>query len=680
MILDEVIAMFGDYHRMITKIKTLYQWNQNNIKGIGAQAESIAFLHYPVSNVSLFKDNEWNFSDERQARKDFHTQASGYKLIFEKYPCIPPFIIFEGKAAFLLAKTLPARELSGTKTTAKGLKTITLILYFEGWLKMLNEGFVVLNKEFSETTVLDNFQSLASIDVRDHKKMFNPSDIENHVAYNFTRFQAILNSPRIRESVLPEGFTLVNLKKIGFEKNTKSEQNQSNKNICMPDEVFESCVSSTALVVIDFLQKMGKQIEDTKTVKIFAEDKNITKELSLNLNEDLLLQYAAYRLGRAGYGHEYIRSSTGVVDLPTQRTVLTELKKLNDSRINIGALSKYIQLVKSSAIYLISQFTGMRRSEQMNLMVDCSTDVEFGIPVLKSRVKKHRSYEQSLFDDKWVCIPIMQDALCALRILSVITNNPFLLSGDSVVSPNQVPKSLSCATKFYKVALHNFSPETDIPFHGYTLRNTLAYQLFKADLGLPFISHQLKHFSNIVTNGFGSGSNKGFAEVTLGYGDIGDRLSGNSEFRESMRKRAEIHAIKASYDPDANYGGVNGAVHKEKMSTLFEGYLASGYTKDEVFNAMAEQGMAIVNVGSGMCYGGKVEDFDESLPCIGGLRCNPVRCSNAVVTELHIPKWKEIYMDNMIVVKMGENATGYEQALEATKEAKMLLAHLGHKV
>jgi len=48
---------------------------------------------------------------------------------------------------------------------------------------------------------------------------------------------------------------------------------------------------------------------------------------------------------------------------------------------------------------------------------------------------------------------------------------------------------------------------------------------------------------------------------------------------------------------------------------------------------MAQQGMAVINVGTGMCYGGRVEEFDQSLPCIGSLRCNPNRCHQAVITR-----------------------------------------------
>lgn len=213
-------------------------------------------------------------------------------------------------------------------------------------------------------------------------------------------------------------------------------------------------------------------------------------------------------------------------------------------------------------------------------------------------------------------------------------------------------------------------------FFMYVLRHTLAYQLFKADLGLPYISHQLKHFGNLV-GAFHGASNKGFSTDTLGYGEIGEKLSGSSAESKGLRHKAEIKAIECSFDPDATYAGVNGKDHSERMKKVFHGYQAAGYSKEQIYEAMADQGMAIVNVGSGMCYGGKMEDFDDSLPCIGGLRCNPARCKNAVVTESHIPKWREVYVENMKVLERVSDGPLADQAREAVSEARMVLESLG---
>lgn len=350
-----------------------------------------------------------------------------------------------------------------------------------------------------------------------------------------------------------------------------------------------------------------------------------------------------------------------------------------EARNGSALVQDYLALVYRSALYIVAQYTGMRPSELFGIRLDKPLEESFGVPCIVSHVKKHQEYERSLFDDKWVCIPAMVDALNAAKVISRIRVNPYLLSKDRTTAFGDEPSHYSANGLKTPLQLHfqQIVPEDyeEIEVYPYLLRHTLAYQLFRADLGLPFISHQLKHFGNLV-GAFSTASNKGFSVNTLSYGEIGEQLSGSGRAR-NLRHKAEVDAVRAAFDPDAAYAGVNGEDHKNRMRRVFEGYQASGFTKEEIFEAMAEQGMAIANVGTGMCYGGKTEDFDESLPCIGGLRCNPVRCSNAVVTEAHIPKWREVYFENMRVVESGSEDVSTEHALEAANEARMVLQSLG---
>ena len=108
--------------------------------------------------------------------------------------------------------------------------------------------------------------------------------------------------------------------------------------------------------------------------------------------------------------------------------------------------------------------------------------------------------------------------------------------------------------------------------------------------------------------------------------------------------------------------------------------MVNGYTEEEVYEALADQGAAVTNIGNGLCYGNKQDDTDPALPCIGSLRCNPIRCKHAIVTLKHAPKWREIY----IVNKANLNKPGYEhlreQMLATMNEAVMVLENLGEKV
>ena len=78
--------------------------------------------------------------------------------------------------------------------------------------------------------------------------------------------------------------------------------------------------------------------------------------------------------------------------------------------------------------------------------------------------------------------------------------------------------------------------------------------------------------------------------------------------------------------------------------------------------------------------GGQREVFDESLPCIGSLRCNPNRCKNAVVTKAHAPKWREIYVQNNLALSSPNSAGAEEELRAAMEEAKGVLEHLGEEV
>lgn len=48
-----------------------------------------------------------------------------------------------------------------------------------------------------------------------------------------------------------------------------------------------------------------------------------------------------------------------------------------------------------------------------------------------------------------------------------------------------------------------------------------------------------------------------------------------------------------------------------------------------------------------------------------------------MITKAHIPKWREVYEQNMKVVSLGESETNYRQAVEAANEAKGVLEYLG---
>lgn len=210
------------------------------------------------------------------------------------------------------------------------------------------------------------------------------------------------------------------------------------------------------------------------------------------------------------------------------------------------------------------------------------------------------------------------------------------------------------------------------------MRHTLAYQLYRTDVGLPIISYQLKHIVDKVKKYSTLGAT---SDVTLGYGELAAKIyadAGKSK-KINLRRNAELELIKETMDPDGVYLGKQGKIHKERLTKSFNGYLAAGYTKDEIYEAMVDQGMAVINVGTGFCFGGN-ENYDESLPCIGSLRCNPIRCNQAIVTKAHAPKWREVYFSNRALIGKEGYEDRQKQIMAIVNEAKMVLKELGEDV
>ena len=271
------------------------------------------------------------------------------------------------------------------------------------------------------------------------------------------------------------------------------------------------------------------------------------------------------------------------------------------------------------------------------------------------------------------------------QLLAKYKNNDFIFSNvDTVLFGTQGQPLSSVGTKatldkFFERVLtaEQFS---DLEFNAYMMRHTLAYQLYRADVGLPFISHQLKHFGEIVGVGH---SERGFSKTTLGYGEIAEMLTksgGRGVSGKSFRHDAEVESIKQRFDPDGSYAGVNAAAHKERLQRVFKGYMASGHTKDDIFEAMAEQHIAVISVGQGFCYGGGPMEFDESIPCIGGLRCNPNRCQNAVVSKANAPAWRDVYYQNKKLLGNPEYSHLHAQSKAAMEEAYGVLELLGEEL
>ena len=671
----DLLRKFSEYASVISKFINSSSPEQTYTNELRAAQYLAALNDIKVTKLSRFSSFEWDYNND-YVNAPANVQGAKLKLNFSKYKNIPKFIIVELKCLMHVIYLNPKNFRRG-KRTKSTIKANSLISQFKGGLRFLDSLFKKLNQDGKEY-VQFRYTSLSDIIQSDLvEAAFEFKYSYSKAMQSFFYYLKHVNAKKVLGYQLTVDFEDLTWKIV--------EEKKKNPKIIFDNESLWKQVSFASNSITHFLLSIGESPKDESSVKLLNACMQKQEQNQFHISKDLLDAYTVLRLSNKGYKQVYIQSvckipsflkhHNGKLYSPSivRREILKhhpEVTEFNDIRVKLNE-------IYYSACYIIGQFTGMRPSALAEITLDSCLVSEDGIQLLISDDKKGQVLNLGLFDDKWVAIPIMEDAIKAASIIAKLRNRNYLYSSADTLRPGELEKPMTSTSiaeltaSLVKVAtgknIDNVKP--------YVMRDTLAYQLFRADLGLPFISFHLKHFVNQVDRYRTIGAT---TDVTLSYGDIGTHLTGKNAGM-TLKHMAEVEVIENSMDPDGTYLGKKGKEHSYRVQKAFEGYMAAGYSKEEVFDAMAKQGVAIINMGTGFCYGG-VEDFDESLPCIGGLRCNPIRCKNAIVTKLNAPKWREVYVANKALIGKVGYEDRQEQILEAVKEAKAVLIELGEEV
>ena len=645
-----------------------------------------------VSKISKFSDNVWDFnSDYPNAAQN--VKGAKLRINFLKYKNIPKFVLTELKIILelaLLNNLIFRPKLNSRKNNKKGtLKVNSLIPIFEKGLTFINQIFIQISQELGYEFVQTQIKTLSEVNTEHYHEA--AKKYEYVKGRELDQFFEYLRSPSAVKYVFDKPLAYVELNSLNWKKLPSTEK--KNKEKVLPDNVFENLSKIASLIVVDFLNATGQKskILDINSLEALYSSKYSSWANQVGVNHEILNAYIAVRLRNKGYSSSCVLSIIEPYDWMLNKNGLacglTLRKALTSRNYQLDKLREYFNLVSYSCVYLVAQYTGMRPSELAEVKVkDCSCLVEeHEVWLIKSTVKKHQQeINTGLFDDKWVAIPIVRDAILAASYIAKIKSSPYLISNMDTVSSSNSPipmgsTGITHQMNNFIVKILDATLANQIKFYPYMLRHTLTYQLFRAEVGLPLISFQLKHFVDSVSKFTSLGAT---SSVTLGYGEIGEMLSkdGSRTGNKSLRRSAELEAVKTVHNPNGTYYGGRAVEHKTNLIKLFQGYMAEGYTEEEVYEAMADQGMAIVYVGQGICYGNRNEEYDTTLPCIGSLRCNPARCSQAIVTSKHAPKWREVYILNKANLNKPEYAHNREQIQAAIDEAAMVLNSIGEMV
>jgi len=676
--------------------------NAIQVANEGTQKQALDYYHallaLPVAMKgengcqSVLGDMVWDFNPNHP---DAARNVSGAKLRMDwsKYTNVTPTVMLEIKVAFVLYHLAPSHIYPNKRNKKGSLKANTIISIFTDGMQFVNELSIQDHKEFGREIAVRSGQSIKDFDMETYR--LAAGSYRFKYSNSLKIFGSIIKSHYLAENVFGGYVPHVDLDTlpwVNLTKDNHSGADAEKSSDILPNSIFERASLAASFLVVDFLEAMGEEVSDIDTLRR-RNARAFRKASDMEITSSLLDLYTFMRLKQKGYDGEAIdRILDGVPkQLLTTRPGIGVTTVCKKTMLNSGdglkineALRLYLNLVNYSCCYLVAQFTGMRPSELANIELSSCIEADGSYWLLKSRVVKHRQSYGKLFDDKWVAIPVIRDAIAVAKILARYKQSPYLFSTVDTLAPGAKSKPLNSLgihyqlNSFFKSVLSD-EEYLSLDFSPYTLRHTLAYQLYRAEVGLPFISHQLKHFGDVV-GGYGS---KGYSPVTLGYGHIGDLIeAGGRQSGDANRYRtlAETEIVKLHYDPEGTFAGSNADSHKARNQRLFQDYEAAGYTRDEVYAALVDKGIAVVSIGMGICYGGRVEEFDESLPCIGGLRCNPNRCSNSVITKAHAPKWREIYTQNTILLADSAYEDRRDQIESAIKEAAGVLKYLGEEL
>lgn len=481
------------------------------------------------------------------------------------------------------------------------------------------------------------------------------------------------NSPRANGGTLKKGLSLLAHPAITRALSVKSLQwnaqdiqglafkfseRRADYDKVMPNELFRFLSNSACTDVLSFLSFLGQSPHDQS-------DQPAIPPIGSTCNgSQLLSDYIAIREIDRNYA-----ARTG----KKQSVAHLQRKKF---RLAYGVTPKetflWLSRIQRAAFTVIGLYTGARYSDLTTFTTSCIHTFH-GQFVLAGTHVKHEALDAQEGNDLWPAIPIMRDAVACLAQISKITHNPYLLSGCGTVPVGETPQQLSL--NGFTGAVSNYLHEVDtagrwVDWHinSHLLRHTLAHQLSRADVGLVFIAHQMKHLHTAL--------NALPPDVTMMYGNVGELATQRALHSES----AHLEAAKELYSPDRPVAGGGADAFIARRKAYFEGMAAQGWTADEVLKHLAKQGLPFASVGIGYCGGRRdtllKDGTKERPPCIGALQCNPSECRQAVITKTHEPAWRKIASQNRNLAADPRMTHAKEPLLAAMKAAEEVLARL----
>jgi len=384
----------------------------------------------------------------------------------------------------------------------------------------------------------------------------------------------------------------------------------------LPDALFALLSNTSADLVLEFHLLLGSSTSDPSTES--ARTKSLQRRWP-RFRE----MYDSY-IGR----RQILRlKGPGWVSAHTRRFV-------KEFGFEPRILSEFLLEVRIAAFQIILLYTGMRYSELASLQRGCLIKRD-GISLIKSTLIKGKPSNLPIDQDEWVAIPIVEDAIRALEELSRCNFNKFLVSNFDTVRAGgaEHPHSIEGLTWSLNVYLHKVDglgswKEWELSAHQY--RHGLVYQLAEADVGIPYITRQLKHYHSLLSE-----RSYKINPTTTIYGMQRQRIVANAVGARAF-KSAKLRVANDLYGEGRKFAGGGASLHVKRTEGFFKGIGLEGKAREQYIAKLSESGGNEIRTGVGFCLRNHVDPkklAEAPPPCIGDLQCNPHTCVHSVVPE-----------------------------------------------
>lgn len=571
-----------------------------------------------INGKCKYGDDIWDFTDTSNIRKNavndsklkFNWEGIMLRIgkkITEELKILTYFILF-------------APSIFGKSNTNK----VNTVHYAILTLVYVIEKIQIDYQEKSGINSLNFIENIGDIKINDLKAVVIPPSNVNTIKLTLT----YLSNPLLQKYLLnPVKWNEYDIKKIKFITSSKNT-NQENSAKPIDEKLYIEMIKKFTTDIVSFKNAMKMSVYSS---------------ITSNIQNSLEKKTYSYDVASAFEDYVEIREIEKMNAVKSGKRNNTTGKQRESFKHNheITLNDFYHDLLKiqRACFFAILTFTGIRYSELISLKASCIVKRK-DVYVLKGTITKHQDNLLPTNEDEWVAIPIVRDAIEILEAFQRFTFNSFLVSSLHSVYLNQkdIPYSLSGITE----ALNKYvnQPENKITVH--RLRHSLAQQLIRGKLGLPYISYHLKHVNSAVV------AYNRVNNVTLGYGGISKEITHSVKYFHAAKKEL----INEIYHPNSSVaGGKNAIEFTKRKKEYFQGLMVNDEEIEDIIDDLKCQSLPFLDVGLGYCAGRKdIELKDGSKqppPCIGQLKCNPVDCGNAVIPKSKLPIWKKVYNDTI---------------------------------